>query len=138
MSDAFFSGARRAPLVNARIQFPTLGNQFLHLTFLIDTGAWDVSLGTVDARNFEAEFDTEIATLATDPEGYGGIGGKVDCWVIDAIVWIEDKSFDVRLKVLAPYHDGETRIPSLLGRRILSSYTLIAAWPNDIVGLYLP
>lgn len=109
----------------------------LNVRFLIDTGSWEVSLGSLDARRLQQELGIEVSSLPVDPDRYGGIGGHVDCRVVDARVWLGPKSFDVPLKVLQPHQDGEPRLPSLLGRRILSEYILIAAWPTNEVGLYL-
>jgi len=138
MIHGYFGGySRTIPLVNADIEFLELGGPRFSVQFVIDTAAGGVTLGPKDAARFEATFGIDVGSLRADPEGISGINGIAPCWQIHVRLWLADRSFDIDLRLLDPRGANDPDAPpSLLGRVILSHYTLVVSWPNNTIGLY--
>ena|SRR5205823_7860660 len=132
----FLSGPSRVPRVQAALEFPDLGGGRLEVSFVVDTGAANVVLGPFDARRLESQLRVSVRTLAPLPQGVSGVGGSSLAWTIPARVWLQHRSLEVAVQVMEPLGPATPPVPSLLGRAVLSAFTILVDTRNDLVVLY--
>lgn len=100
------------------------------LRLLVDTGADRTILSPMDARRLGRELGFDIQTLIRgDPST--GVGGQMETRMIDATITLDTFSTPLTLCVLDPR--SELRIPSLLGRDIVSHFALVVEQRTDRV-----
>jgi predicted aspartyl protease len=125
---------RRRPFVDATLEFPTLGRRF-GVQLLVDTGADRTVLAPLDA----ARLGVDLAAL---PEGAPstGVGGRVPTRAIQARIILGTFSTLLAVTVLgSPPGAGRLhRIPSLLGRDVLSRFALFVEERTSRVLLLTP
>ena len=123
------SGERRRPFVDTIFEFPPDGGLFeAHL--LVDTGADRTILSPLDARRLGRELGIDIARLRRGDRSTG-VGGQTETRVIEAVILLDSFSTSLPLHILDPA--SELRIPSLLGRDVLSRFALIVEQRTDRV-----
>lgn len=128
------SGGPRRPFVDAIFEFPPRSGTF-EVRLPVDTGADRTILSPMDARRLGRELGFDIETLARgDPRT--GVGGHMETRIIDATLTLDTFSTALSLCVLDP--GSELRIPSLLGRDIVSRFALIVEQRADRVLLLEP
>ncbi len=114
------AGIRR-PFITARVSIPSQ-NISDDVHFLVDTGA-DVSLlAPVDVVRLCIDLG-RLPRMAPS----AGIGGLAATASADASLTLDSLGYDVRLRLLLPERRQQkvlSRIPSLLGRDILSHFAL--------------
>ena len=125
MIRGYFStqGTRRRPFIDAIFQFPTLNSRSLDVILLVDTGADRTLLSPLDARRFVRRFALDLTTL---PRGAlsTGIGGQSDTRTLETVLILDTFSLPILLTILDPPPGPMSRIPSLLGRDVLSHFAL--------------
>lgn len=113
---------RRRPFILSLVEFPTLGRSG-NVAFLVDTGADASLLAPRDAANL----GIDLRRLARGPSSTG-VGGTTRTVQAPARITFDQQSYQLTLRVLAPrgprQRDALQRIPSLLGRDILSQVAL--------------
>ena len=113
---------RRRPFVTARLSVPSLGTVG-DVRLLIDTGADSTVLAPADALFLGVDVDS----LPPGPPSTG-VGGTMRTAYAEATVDLDGLMLDVRLRILAPTTAAQrralARIPSLLGRDVLSQFAL--------------
>lgn len=116
------TGTRRRPFVLAHIAIPAQGISD-DINLLVDTGADGTLLAPTDA----AVLRIDLAALPVGPPSTG-VGGRVPTVYAQATITIDSFMYDIPLRILAPRTRTQraqlARIPSLLGRDILSHFAL--------------
>lgn len=133
-------GGFRRPFVIAKIIFPRFNIEET-IEFLVDTGADVTMLGEKDILRIGLDYE-ELGRARKD---LGGIGGKAETYVIEAIIKIEP-DFVERMKVLTirnelpektpkdkkkELRELYQRMPSLLGRDIIEEFGLFMHGRTD-------
>ena len=125
MIRGYFStqGTRRRPFIDAILQFPTLNGRSLDVKLLVDTGADRTVLSPLDARRLAHRFALDLTTL---PQGVPstGVGGRSDTRTLETMLILDTFSLPILLTILDPPPGPLPRIPSLLGRDVLSHFAL--------------
>ena len=125
MIRGYFStqGTRRRPFIDAILQFPTLNGRSLDVKLLVDTGADRTILSPLDARRLAHRFALDLTTL---PQGVPstGVGGRSDTRTLETMLILDTFSLPILLTILDPPPGPLPRIPSLLGRDVLSHFAL--------------
>ena len=116
------SAAHRRPFVNAHFDFPSLGLAG-DIPLLVDTGADPTVLAPADAGRLEIP----LAQLPSGPPS-AGVGGTTLTVSVPATLTLDARSVAVTMRILTPQTPRQQRtlrrIPSLLGRDILSRFAL--------------
>lgn len=94
----------------------------LRTQFRIDTGADRTILGSNDTDAL-VRSGLILGTLPTGPNS-AGVGGRVRTRLIDAVLTLESTEIRLALTLLEPSSTSGTRIPSLLGRDVISRFAL--------------
>jgi len=130
------SGSTVRPFVDASFEFPLLHAGSLEVPLLVDTGADRTILAPLDAMRLAEETGVDIAAL---PRGVPstGVGGQTDTRTVEVIVTLDPFSTPLTLTILDPLSHIQP-IPSLLGRDILSRFTLIVEQRTNRVLLLEP
>lgn len=129
-------GTRRRPFVKARLTIPSQ-----HIAgdvhFLVDTGADTMLLAPNDALFLRVN----LGQLSPGPPTTG-VGGMTPTVLADATLTVGPHTFNLMLRILAPATAAQrtalARIPSLLGRDILSHFALFFEERTDRVLLLTP
>ena len=128
--------ARRRPFVQARLTIPSqriAGD----IHFLVDTGADAMLLAPTDALFLRVD----LGQLPPGPPTTG-VGGMTPTVRADATLIVGPHAFNLTLRILAPATTAQrtalARIPSLLGRDILSEFALFFEERTDRVLLLTP
>ena len=125
MIRGYFStqGARRRPFIDVILQFPSLNDRSLDVKLLVDTGADRTILSPLDARRLVRSFALDLTTL---PHGAPstGVGGQSDTRILETVLILDTFFLPTLLTILDPPPGPLPRIPSLLGRDILSNFAL--------------
>ena len=125
MIRGYFStqGTRRRPFIDAILQFPTLDDRSLDVKLLVDTGADRTTLSPLDARRLARRFALDLTEL---PQGVPstGVGGRSDTRTLETVLILDTFSLPILLTILDPPPGPLSRIPSLLGRDVLSHFAL--------------
>jgi len=125
MIRGYFStqGTRRRPFIDAILQFPTLNDRSLDVKLLVDTSADRTILSPLDARRLARRFALDLTTL---PQGVPstGVGGRSDTRTLETVLILDPFSLPIVLTILDPPPGPLPRIPSLLGRDVLSHFAL--------------
>ena len=117
-------GGRARPFVDAVFRFPSLPARPFRVPLLVDTGADRTLIGPFDAQALQREFELELGRLPRGPRSTG-VGGSVDTRAIDALIQLDAFSLPLRLTILdQPPGAPLLRLPSLLGRDVLSQFAL--------------
>ena len=129
-------GSARRPFVTARLTLPAQGIAG-DVQFLVDTGADATVLAPVDALFL----GVNLAQLPAGPLTTG-IGGRTHTAQAAASITLGLSSYHLSLRVLAPTSPAQQRalrrIPSLLGRDMLSHFALFIEQRTDRVLLLEP
>ena len=125
MIRGYFStqGSRRRPFIDAVLQFPTLNDRSLDVRLLVDTDSYRTILSPLDARRLARRFALDLVTLPTGAPSTG-VGGQSDTRTLEAVLILDTFSLPTLLTILDPAPGPMPRIPSLLGRDILSHFAL--------------
>lgn len=129
-------GPRRRPFVQARVTIPS--QQIADdVEFLVDTGADAMLLAPADALFLRVD----LGQLPPGPPTTG-VGGTTPTVLAGATLIVGPHTFSFTLRVLAPATAAQrsalARIPSLLGRDILSHFALFFEERTDRVLLLTP
>jgi predicted aspartyl protease len=131
-----FEGLRRRPFVTAHLSIPAQ-NIAGQVSFLVDTGADSIVLAPADALFLG--IDTTALQPGTPSIGVGGPTATVNT---EAILTLNNRVFNVLLRILAPRSRQQQQalrtIPSLLGRDILSHFALFVEERTNRVLLLEP
>lgn len=129
------AGGRRRPFVDAMLHFPGIDRN-LKVPFLLDTGAGRTILSTTDAERLRTEFGVVLASL---PQGMPsmGVDGQMPTRTIETVLTLDAFSMPLVLPILEDSY-ARFRIPSLLGRDILSQFALYLEERSDLVLLLEP
>jgi predicted aspartyl protease len=115
-------GGRARPIILAHIAFPLAGVSG-DVNLLVDTGADGTLLSPSDAT----KLGLDVTQLASDSSSLG-VGGSVPTVHAEADLTLGGLTYRLRLRVLAPLSSAQrgalARIPSLLGRDLLSHFAL--------------
>lgn len=113
---------RRRPFVTALLSIPALQSSG-DVAFLVDTGADATLLGPRDTANLRIN-----TTLLPPGPPLTGVGGRTPTVSADATIAFGHLSYTLPLRILAPRGPAQqralSRIPSLLGRDVLSRFAL--------------
>ncbi|MGI8550803.1 MAG: aspartyl protease family protein [Dehalococcoidia bacterium] len=113
---------RLRPFVRGRIDIPSQGVAGV-VPFLVDTGADFIPLAPSQAD--QLRIDLSRLHVA---ERIAGIGGAMPTYYCASILRFSNISLELRLRVLVPVGKAQrtalTRIPSVLGRDVLSHFAL--------------
>ncbi|MPZ13003.1 MAG: hypothetical protein GEU73_01020 [Chloroflexi bacterium] len=127
---------RRRPFVEARLTIPSqriAGD----VPFLVDTGADAMLLAPTNALFLRMDLDR----LPPGPPTTG-VGGMTPTVLAGATLTVGAHTFDLTLRILAPATAAQrsalARMPSLLGRDILSHFALFFEERTDRVLLLTP
>jgi len=137
MIRGFFEGApgRRRPYVTVRVAVAT-GHRMKEVDFLIDTGADRSLLSLSDAAGLGIESGGLPAHRSV------GIGGPAVMGSIQATLGFGQREIGALVRVLMPGDAGQRtvqeRIPSVLGRDVLSRFGLYIEERRDLVLLFEP
>lgn len=126
-----------APLVEALINFPTIGKR--HIILLIDTGASVTTLLDGDASRFGITMDYASKHLELASHRVVGIGGMAETYVVNGaeLGFATEEGMEVseNFNLHVVLHDPKTlsaeelelilRLPSILGRDIINRYSLL-------------
>jgi len=126
-----------APLVEALINFPTIGKR--HIILLIDTGASVTALLDGDASRFGITMDDASRHLKLASHKVVGIGGMAETYVVKGaeLRFATEEGMEVSetFNLHVVLHDPRTlsveesglvlRLPSILGRDIINRYSLL-------------
>lgn len=128
-------GGRRRPFLTAHLTIPSQ-NLSGDVPFLVDTGADSTVLAPADAVFLRLD-------LARLPQGTPsiGVGGVTRTASTPATLTLDGVAYTLSLRVLIPgrqQRQALSRIPSLLGRDILSRFALILEERTDRVLLLTP
>lgn len=110
------------PMIVAGVTIPSLSIIGI-VHFLIDTGSNNTNLSPKDAARFGVDAS---ALVQADP--VTGVGGKMAAVVAEATITLEHLTFPTRIYVFVPSRRQRRTllgIPSVLGRDILSHFTLL-------------
>jgi hypothetical protein len=118
--------------VDATLEFPTLGNRSIDVSFLVDSGA-DC---TVLSPTIAGALGTEVQTLSPGPIT-AGVGGKTDTRAVPAILRFGDVAIPIVL-VVFEVTGRTTAMPSILGRDALSHFALVMEERTERVLLLAP
>ena len=124
------------PLVRTDVMFPTLDGVALSIRFVVDTGAHNVVIGSLDSLRMERDLGVAFADLPLDSEGITGVGGTAMSRRVRGHVALGNQVFELDLKVMPPYSGTGPPVPSLMGRQILDSVAVFIDRRNDLVLLY--
>jgi predicted aspartyl protease len=131
-----FEGLRRRPFVTAHLSIPAQ-NISGQVSFLVDTGADSIVLAPADALFLG--IDTTALQQGVPSIGVGGPTATVNT---AAILTLNNRVFNVLLRILAPRSRQQQQalrtIPSLLGRDILSHFALFVEEHTNRVLLLEP
>lgn len=131
-----FLGTKRRPFAIARVHLPRLG-VFTDVSLLVDTGADDTSIHWLDRQRMR---DVDGAPLPpnaafSDSGTASGISGaSVACGIEDAEFYFltEDRRVQIEVAPARIALDNRSeRVPSLLGRDLLSAVRLDFDMPTD-------
>ena len=111
------------PYVVGFIDIPAVGVIGMRVEFLIDTGADTSLIGNSDANRMSERFDADLTNLREGQPSYG-LGGVSEMKTAEATLIFDDFSKNLRIDILEPSPDIQFRVPSLLGRDILSHFAL--------------
>ena len=124
-------GNRRRPFARARLTIPSQGIAD-DVPFLVDTGADAMLLSPADALFLRVD----LGQLPPGPP-ITGVGGATPTVLAGATLTIGPHTFDLTLRILVPATAAQrtalARIPSLLGRDILSQFALFFEERTDRV-----
>lgn len=127
---------RRRPFITAHLSIPSQ-NIPGDVNFLVDTGADSIVLAPTDALFLGIN-------TASLPQGAPsiGVGGPTPTVNADAVLTLNNRVFNILLRILAPRTRRQQRalrtIPSLLGRNILSRFALFVEERTNRVLLLEP
>lgn len=129
------AGGRRRPFVDATLGIPSIDRN-LKVPFLLDTGADRTILGTIDAERLATGFGVALASL---PPGVPstGVGGQMPTRTIECVLTLDTFSLPLVLPILEDSY-ARLRIPSLLGRDVLSRFALYLEERTNLVLLLEP
>ncbi len=129
-------GPRSRPFVDAIFELAPPYAASFEIPLLVDTGADRTIIAPLDAIRLARELHTDLATL---PRGdlSTGVGGEPETRTIEATLTLDTFSTPITVTILQP-HPPLRAIPSLLGRDIVSRFTLILDQRTDRVLLLEP
>ena len=137
MIRGFFEGVpgRKRPYVTVRIEI-VAGHPTKDVDFLVDTGADRSLLSLSDA----AGLGLDAGSLPTHRSL--GIGGTASMGLIEAVLVFGGREIGALVRVLVPgepvQRATQVRIPSVLGRDVLSRFGLYVEERRDLVLLLEP
>lgn len=124
-------GGRKRPYVTASVSFPSLGKS-LQVSLLVDSGADSTLLAPRDAQRLEIDLSSlPLGQPAT------GVGGTINTYTIEASLTVDAFTTTLTLRILEP-RPQIRRVPSLLGRDILSHFALFLDERSERVLLLEP
>ena len=117
-----FFGPRNTPYISCRVVIPRLGLD-RRIDFLLDTGADSTCLHPSDAQMLGIPFD-----MLRDESISSGIGGGASYYRESALLAFRDgpitSGYNIRLLIARPT-TSNARLPSLLGRNIISRWSVL-------------
>ncbi len=132
MKSGYFrhQGSTQRPYAGLTVQFPIANNQFLDISFLVDTGADRTLLSPIEGPRLRQRLGVDLLDL---PFGspIGGIGGQIETRMIDAILDIGERSMSITLSLVEPPPGQFPTMPSLLGRDIIYELALYMEYRKD-------
>jgi hypothetical protein len=143
ISGVFVTGS--SPFVKARVRVPRLVTERT-LTFLMDTGADRTSVHLRDALQLVGYAGLRTLRKLGNISTLGGISGSADYYVVSAqIIFTHDdgteQGFNTDLRIVKPARRrskkraNQLRIPSLLGKDVMSRFAVVFDWPHRAVFL---
>jgi hypothetical protein len=120
------------PFVDATLEFPTLGDQSIDVSFLVDSGA-DC---TVLSPTIAGALGAVVNTMSPGPIT-AGVGGMTDTRAVRAVLQFGDVAIPIVLVVFEAT-GRTTAMPSILGRDALSHFALVMEERTDRVLLLEP
>ena len=111
------------PCVLGIVNIPSIGVGEMTIWFIIDTGADRSLIGDSDANRMFRRFNVDPARLRRGPSSQG-LGGVAEMRTAEATLRFDDSPIPVSIDILEPSPDIQFRVPSLLGRDVLSHFAL--------------